>query len=248
MDQQDGNVVPVCQIFEDTDVLVVGICFVPSRANALEGIDDYQTNSRMHFEKLRDLFHQSAVELLRHHGEVQRRRREIKEQALDTLEAVFQVEVETSHGYIAKLQSDLPCAAQRHIYRASRDLPIFGAPASRWSPWGSRSPPRRTRGAWGMICWVSALMVFIFFIRKSPFPQNKGADRRPSIHALYTRENVLSLNNPGNIPLGELIAEALNISPEEYHELQQMLDRAMTAWTAMRKITGYGIGSMPTRR
>lgn len=88
----------------------------------------------------------------------------------------------------------------------------------------------------------------IFFIRKSPFPQNKGADRRPSIHALYTRENVLSLNNPGNIPLGELIAEALNISPEEYHELQQMLDRAMTAWTAMRKITGYGIGSMPTRR
>ena len=98
MDQQDGNVVPVCQIFEDTDVLVVGICFVPSRANALEGIDDYQTNSRMHFEKLRDLFHQSAVELLRHHGEVQRRRREIKEQALDTLEAVFQVEVETSHG------------------------------------------------------------------------------------------------------------------------------------------------------
>ena len=46
MDQQDGNVVPVCQIFEDTDVLVVGICFVPSRANALEGIDDYQTNSR----------------------------------------------------------------------------------------------------------------------------------------------------------------------------------------------------------
>ena len=70
-----------------------------------------------------------------------------------------------------------------------------------------------------------------FFIRKSPFPQNKGADRRPSIHALYTRENVLSLNNPGNIPLGELIAEALNISPEEYHELQQMLDRAMTAWT-----------------
>ena len=56
------------------------------------------------------------------------------------------------------------------------------------------------------------------------------------------------MNNLGNIPLGELIAEALNISPEEYHELQQMLDRAMTAWTAMRKITGYGIGSMPTRR
>ena len=65
--------------------------------------------------------------------------------------------------------------------------------------------------------------------------------------AFYIGEKVLGLNDR-EYPLGELTAEVLNITPEEYHDLQQMLDRAMTAWTAMRKITGYGIGSMPTRR
>ena len=51
----------------------------------------------MLLQKLLNLFHQPVVELLGHDGEVQRRRRvlrEIKEAALDTLEAVLQAEVE----------------------------------------------------------------------------------------------------------------------------------------------------------
>lgn len=39
-------------------------------------------------------------------------------------------------------------------------------------------------------------------------------------------EKVLGLNDR-EYPLGELTAEVLNISPEEYHELRRMLDRAM---------------------
>ena len=51
----------------------------------------------MLLQKLLNLFHQPVVELLGHDGEVQRRRRvlrEIKEAALDTLEAVLQAEVQ----------------------------------------------------------------------------------------------------------------------------------------------------------
>ena len=44
--------------------------------------------------------------------------------------------------------------------------------------------------------------------------------------AFYIGEKVLGLNNR-EYPLGELTAEILNISPEEYHELQRMLDKAM---------------------
>ena len=51
----------------------------------------------MLLEKLLHLIDQPAAELLRHHSEVQRRRRilsEIKEPALDALEAVLQAEIE----------------------------------------------------------------------------------------------------------------------------------------------------------
>ena len=44
--------------------------------------------------------------------------------------------------------------------------------------------------------------------------------------AFYIGEKVLGLNDR-EYPLGELTAEALNISPEEYHELRRMLDKAM---------------------
>lgn len=44
--------------------------------------------------------------------------------------------------------------------------------------------------------------------------------------AFYIGEKVLGLNNR-EYPLGELTAEVLNISPEKYHELQRMLDKAM---------------------
>ena len=44
--------------------------------------------------------------------------------------------------------------------------------------------------------------------------------------AFYIGEKVLGLNDR-EYPLGELTAEVLNISPEEYHELQRMLDKAM---------------------
>ena len=43
--------------------------------------------------------------------------------------------------------------------------------------------------------------------------------------AFYIGEKVLGLNNR-EYPLGELTAEVLNISPEEYHELRRMLDKA----------------------
>lgn len=44
--------------------------------------------------------------------------------------------------------------------------------------------------------------------------------------AFYIGEKVLGLNDR-EYPLGELTAEVLNISPEKYHELQRMLDKAM---------------------
>ena len=44
--------------------------------------------------------------------------------------------------------------------------------------------------------------------------------------AFYIGEKVLGLNDR-EYPLGELTAEVLNISPEEYHELRRMLDKAM---------------------
>ena len=53
----------------------------------------------------------------------------------------------TSHGCVANVQSGLPCAAQRHSHSASHDLPIFGAPASRCSPWGSRSSTTKEAGS-----------------------------------------------------------------------------------------------------
>ena len=43
--------------------------------------------------------------------------------------------------------------------------------------------------------------------------------------AFYIGEKVLGLNDR-EYPLGELTAEVLNISPEEYHELRWMLDKA----------------------
>ena len=100
MDQQHGNAVPVCQCFEYTDVPVVvgvGIGIVVHGPDALQRIDDYEPCGRVLFEELLDLFHQSAVELFCHDGEVQRGRcvlGEIEEPALDALEAVLQTEVE----------------------------------------------------------------------------------------------------------------------------------------------------------
>ena len=44
--------------------------------------------------------------------------------------------------------------------------------------------------------------------------------------AFYIGEKVLGLNDR-EYPLGELTAEALNISPQEYHGLRRMLDKAM---------------------
>ena len=61
----------------------------------------------MLLEELLDLFHQPAVELLRHDGEVQRGRRvlgEIEEPALDALEAVLQTEVED----LARVRGKVP--------------------------------------------------------------------------------------------------------------------------------------------
>ena len=94
----------VRQRFENADVPVVagiGIGLIARSPDALESVNDHQTGGRMLFEELLDLLHQSAVELLRHHGEVQRRRRvlgEIKEPALDALEAVLQTEIENFAG------------------------------------------------------------------------------------------------------------------------------------------------------
>ena len=66
-------------------------------AGALERVDDDEPGGGMLLQELLDLFHQPVVELLGHDGEVQRGRRvlhEIKEAALDALEAVLQTEVQ----------------------------------------------------------------------------------------------------------------------------------------------------------
>ena len=78
MNQQHGNAVPVCQCFEYTDVPIVvgvGIGIVAHGPDALQGVDDHEARGRMLLEELLNLFHQSAVELFRHGGEVQCGRR-----------------------------------------------------------------------------------------------------------------------------------------------------------------------------
>ena len=52
--------------------------------------------------------------------------------------------------------------------------------------------------------------------------------------AFYIEEKVLGLNDR-EYPLGELTAEVLNISPEEYHELRRMLDRAIDSMRRYEK-------------
>ena len=100
MDQQYRNAVPVCQCLQNTNVpIIVGVrvCLIPSESDTLECVDDHQAGGRMCFEKLFHLIDQPIVKLLGHHREVQRRRRilgEIKEPALNTLEAVLQAEIE----------------------------------------------------------------------------------------------------------------------------------------------------------
>lgn len=100
MHQQNGDAVLVRQRFQNANVPVVagiGICVIARCADALERVDDDEPGLWMLFQELLDLFHQPVVELLGHDGEVQRGRRvlrEIKEAALDTLEAVLQAEVQ----------------------------------------------------------------------------------------------------------------------------------------------------------
>ena len=91
MHQQNGDAVFVRQCFQNADVPVVAgilVCVIARGADALERVDDDEPGLRMLLQKLLDLFRQSIVELLGHHGEVQRGRRvlcEIEEAALDIL-------------------------------------------------------------------------------------------------------------------------------------------------------------------
>ena len=100
VDQQNGDAVLVRQRFQNADVPVVTgirIRVIARSADALERVDDDEPGLRMLLQELLDLFHQPVVELLGHDGEVQRGRRvlrEIKEAALDALEAVLQTEVQ----------------------------------------------------------------------------------------------------------------------------------------------------------
>ena len=100
MHQQNGDAVLVRQRFQNADVPVVAgirVRVIARGADALERVDDDEPGLRMLLQELLDLFHQPVVELLGHDGEVQRGRCvlcEIKEAALDTLEAVLQTEVQ----------------------------------------------------------------------------------------------------------------------------------------------------------
>jgi len=100
MHQQNGDAVLVRQRFQNADVPVIAgirVRIIACGADTLERVDDDEPGLWMLLQELFDLFHQPVVELLGHDGEVQRGRCvlcEIKEAALDTLEAVFQTEVQ----------------------------------------------------------------------------------------------------------------------------------------------------------
>ena len=71
---------------------------------------------------------------------------EIEEPALDALEAVLQTEVED----LARVRGKVPeRLAPRYpeTQPQRQDFPIFGAPASRYSPWGRRSSTRKEIGS-----------------------------------------------------------------------------------------------------
>ena len=86
--------------FEQTDVLIViriQIAVTARAADTLQGVDHNQFCIGMFGQELLDLLFQPALERVGHDRKVQRRRgilRQVKESRLDTLERIFETEIQ----------------------------------------------------------------------------------------------------------------------------------------------------------
>ena len=90
----------VCKFFQKPDVLIVicvQIAVTACTLNALQGVNDNEFCVRMLCQELFDLLFQPALECVRHDCKMQRRRcvfRQVKEPCLDTLERIFEAEIQ----------------------------------------------------------------------------------------------------------------------------------------------------------
>ena len=119
VDQQDCDVPPVRKLFQKPDVLIVirvQIAVTASASNALQGINHNEFCVRMPCQELLDLLFQPVLECVRHDRKVQRWRRifrQVKEPRLDTLERIFETEIQRFSLHCCKIPERLPlCNAQ----------------------------------------------------------------------------------------------------------------------------------------
>ena len=114
VNQQDGNMMPVRKLFEKSDILIiicVQIAVTACSADTLLCIDHNKLCGRMLCQKLFDLLFQPMLERVRHDREVQRRRcvfRQVKEPHLNTLQRIFEAEIQDLALRCCKIPERLP--------------------------------------------------------------------------------------------------------------------------------------------
>ena len=100
VNQEDCNVPLVRKFLEQADLLIVicvQIAVTASASDALQGVDHNELGCRMLDQKLLDLLFQPVLECVRHNCKMQHWRcifRQVKESRLDTLERIFETEIQ----------------------------------------------------------------------------------------------------------------------------------------------------------
>ena len=100
VNQEDCDVSLVCKFFQKPNVLIVirvQIAVTARAAHTLQSIDDNEFCVRMICQELLDLLFQPVLERVSHDRKVQRWRRifrQVKEPCLNTLERIFETEIQ----------------------------------------------------------------------------------------------------------------------------------------------------------
>ena len=124
---------------------------------------------RMLCQELLDLLFQPVLERVGHDRKVQRRwrvRGQIKEPRLDTLERIFETEIQNLALCCCKIPERLPLRNAQAKPQGQPRFADFGAPARMCKPSGISSSTRKCVGSYVLFCRSSAVMVsslVIFF-------------------------------------------------------------------------------------
>ena len=112
--KQDRDLPPACKLFQNPDVMIVicvQIAVTASASNALQGINHNEFCVRMLCQELLDLLFQPVLECVRHNCKMQHWRcifRQVKESRLDTLERIFEAEIQNLALCHCKIPERLP--------------------------------------------------------------------------------------------------------------------------------------------